>query len=113
VSPLGWKAQYSLLVAPYWVVWWGLRHGALSGRAPWVVWWLSFACLTLSAESIVGRGRVRMLESLNVILIGGLLVVGLALWVRARIAPDPTPPPRPPGASSGGPPSPSSPRAPG
>jgi hypothetical protein len=113
VSPLGWKAQYSLLVAPYWVVWWGLRHGAVSGRAAWVVWWLSFACLTLSAESIVGRGRVRVLESLNVILVGGLLVVGLALWVRARMSRDPTPPPRPPGASSAAPPSPSFPRAPG
>ncbi|MGH9258962.1 MAG: glycosyltransferase family 87 protein, partial [Acidimicrobiales bacterium] len=104
VSPLGWKAHYGLLLAPYWAAWWGLRHVAGSRRARWVAWWLSFACLTLSAEAIVGRSRVRVLESLNVILIGGLLVVGLALWVRARMPPDPIPAPPPPGASSAGPP---------
>ncbi len=106
VSPLGWKAHYSLLLAPYWVVWWGLRHIAGSGRARWVGWWLSFACLTLSAEAIVGRTRVRVLESLNVILVGGLVVVGLALWVRARMPLGATPPPPRPGASSAAPPSP-------
>ncbi len=106
VSPLGWKAHYSLLLAPYWVAWWGLRHVSGSGRARWMGWWLSFACLTLSAEAIVGRARVRVLESLNVILVGGLLVVGLALWVRARMPLGATPPPPPPGASSAAPPSP-------
>lgn len=86
VSPLAWKAHYVLLLAAYWLVWPNLR-----GRLAWGVWWASFACLTLSAPALVGERLNDALESLNVITVGGLLVVGLALWAALRPLP---PPPR-------------------
>jgi hypothetical protein len=86
VSPLAWKAHYVTLLAPYWLVWPGLR-----GRLAWGAWWASFACLTLSAPALVGERVNDALESLNVITVGGLLVAGLALWAALRPLP-PLPP---------------------
>jgi hypothetical protein len=88
VSPLAWKAHYVTLLAAYWLVWPGLRG---RGRLAWGAWWASFACLTLSAPALVGERLNDALESLNVITVGGLLVVGLALWIALRPLP---PPPR-------------------
>lgn len=86
VSPLAWKAHFVTLLAAYWLVWRVLR-----GRLAWGVWWASLACLTLSAPALVGERMNDALESLNVITIGALLVVGLALW--AALTPLPPPPP--------------------
>lgn len=86
VSPLAWKAHFVTLLAGYWVAWPLLR-----GRLPWIAWWASFACLTLSAPALVGERLNDVLESLNVITVGALLVVGLALWAALRPLP-----PRPP-----------------
>jgi hypothetical protein len=89
VTPLAWKAQFVTLLATYWYVWWALRRlpagkTAQPGRrVAWGVWWASFACLTLSAPLLVGERLNNALESLNVITVGGLLVVGLALWLLA------------------------------
>jgi hypothetical protein len=83
VSPLAWKAHFVTLVAGYWLAWrWlsGLPPGAPGRGAAWGVWWASFACLTLSAPMLVGERVNDALESLNVITVGALLVVGLALW---------------------------------
>jgi hypothetical protein len=75
LSPLAWKAHFVTLLPAYSVVW-----PALRGRVAWGVWWASFACLTLSAPALVGERVNNALESLNVITVGALLVVGLALW---------------------------------
>jgi hypothetical protein len=86
VSPLAWKAHFVTLLAAYWLVWRVLR-----GRVAWGVWWASFACLTLSAPALVGTRVNDALESLNVITVGGLLVLGLALWAALRPLPPPLP----------------------
>ena len=83
VTPLAWKAHFVTLVAAYWLAWrWlsGLPQGAPGRGLAWGVWWASFACLTLSAPALVGERVNDALESLNVITVGALLVVGLALW---------------------------------
>lgn len=82
VDPLAWKAHYIVLIVPYTFVWWALSR--LPRDAPgrtwrWVSWWASFACITLSAPALVGRHARDVLESLNVILFGALLLLGLAV----------------------------------
>jgi hypothetical protein len=79
VSPLAWKAHFVTVLPAYWLVWRGLR-----GRVAWGVWWGSFACLTLSAPALVGERVNNVLESLNVITVGALLVLALALWVALK-----------------------------
>jgi hypothetical protein len=82
VDPLAWKAHYVVLIVPYTFVWWALSRlpREAAGRTwRWVLWWGSFACITLSAPALVGRHARDLLESLNVILIGALLLLGLAL----------------------------------
>lgn len=84
ISPLAWKAHYVTLLAPYFFVWWALRRlspDAPGRRVRWGMWWASFACLTLSAPALVGNELNNRLESLNVITVGALLVLGLALWL--------------------------------
>lgn len=82
VDPLAWKAHYVVLIVPYTFVWWALARlprAAPGRRWRWVAWWGSFACITLSAPTLVGRHLRDVLESLNVILIGAVLLLGLAL----------------------------------
>ncbi len=81
VDPLAWKAHYVTLIAAYFLVFRELR-GRFShqGDPRWVWWWLSFACLTLSAPVFVGNRVNDVLESWNVILVGAGIVVGLGLW---------------------------------
>jgi len=88
VSPLAWKAHFVTLLPAYWLAWRALR-----GRGAWGVWWASFACLTLSAPALVGNRLNDVLESLNVITVGALLVLGLALWGGAALRPLPPLPP--------------------
>jgi hypothetical protein len=91
VSPLAWKAHFVPLLAGYWLVWRAVRGGGRVGGVPWAMWWASFACLTLSAPALVGERLNDALESLNVITVGALLVVGLALWAALRPLPPPPP----------------------
>ncbi len=82
VDPLAWKAHYVVLIVPYTFAWWALRR--LPRDAPgrgwrWALWWGSFVCITLSAPALVGRHARDVLESFNVILIGALLLLGLAI----------------------------------
>ena len=86
VSPLAWKAHFVTLLAAYWLVWRVLR-----GKVAWAVWWASFACLTLSAPALIGERVNNALESLNVVTVGALLILGLAVW--AALTPLPPPPP--------------------
>ena len=82
VDPLAWKAHYVALIVPYTFVWWALRRlpkDAPAGRWRWALWWGSFACITLSAPALVGTHWRNVLESLNVILIGALLLLGLSV----------------------------------
>jgi hypothetical protein len=82
VDPLAWKAHYVVLIVPYTFVWGVLRRlpVATPGRTwRWVLWWGSFACITLSAPTLVGAHWRDVLESLNVILIGALLLLVLAV----------------------------------
>ena len=84
VNPLAWKAQYVVLIVPYTFAWWALRQmpRGTPGRVwRWMLWWGSFACITLSAPALVGRHARDVLESLNVILVGALLVLGLSVWL--------------------------------
>lgn len=67
VSPLAWKAHFVTLLAGYWFVW-------RSNNPPRILWWASFACLTLSASALWGGRVSHTLESLNVITAGALLV---------------------------------------
>jgi len=90
VSPLAWKAHFVTVLPAYWWAWRGL-----SGRMAWGVWWGSFACLTLSAPALVGERINNVLESLNVITVGALLVLALALWVGLKPLP-----PQPPASSA-------------
>ena len=77
VDPLAWKAHYVTLIAAYFLVFRELRHRPRSDPR-WVWWWVSFACLTLSAPVFVGNRLNDVLESWNVILVGAGIVVGLA-----------------------------------
>lgn len=82
VDPLAWKAHFVPLIVPYTFVWWAL--GRRSREAPgrrwrWALWWGSFACITLSAPALVGRHLRDVLESLNAILVGALLLLVLAI----------------------------------
>jgi hypothetical protein len=79
VSPLAWKAHYVTLLAPYFFVWSGLRARNAAGRWSWVLLSGSVACLTLSAPALVGKAGRDALESLNVITLGAVLVLVLAL----------------------------------
>jgi hypothetical protein len=72
VSPLAWKAHFVTLLAGYWLVW-RMRP------VPRALWWTSFACLTLSAAALLGGRLSHVLESLNVITVGALLVVAMTL----------------------------------
>ncbi len=86
VSPLAWKAHFVTLLVGYWLIW-----RAIPGqrRGMWTLWWASFACLTLSAPALLGTHVRSVLESLNVITVGALLVLGLTIWAARQ------PPPRP------------------
>jgi len=78
VSPLAWKAHFVTLLAGYWLVWRVIQ--GRKARLPWVMWWASFVCLTLTAPLLIG-GRLRaVLESLNVITAGALLVLAVTIW---------------------------------
>lgn len=82
VDPLAWKAHYVVLIVPYTFAWWALRRlpaDSPGRRWRWWLWWGSFACITLSAPALVGVHWRDVLESLNVILIGALLLLGLAV----------------------------------
>jgi hypothetical protein len=82
VSPLAWTAHFVTLVAPAALVWTALRIllvGAADRRWRMGVWWTSFACITLSASGFVGWAWARRLESLSVITLGALLLIGLAI----------------------------------
>jgi hypothetical protein len=85
ISPLAWKAHFVTLLAGYWLSWKVLRTGTGTGTGTGIIWWISFACLTLSAAAILGTHVSRVLESLNVITIGALLVFGLALAATTRL----------------------------
>ena len=81
-DPLAWKAHYVALIVPYTFVWWALgrRPPDAPGRGwRWAMWWGSFACITLSAPAIWGNSVRDVLESLNVILLGALLLLILAV----------------------------------
>lgn len=78
VSPLAWKAHFVTLLAGYWLVWRVIQGRKL--RLPWVIWWASFVCLTLTAPALIGGHLRARLESLNVITVGALLVLALTVW---------------------------------
>jgi hypothetical protein len=80
VSPLAWKAHFVTLLAGYWLVW---RERPM----PRVTWWASFVCLTLSAAALLGGRLSHLLESLNVITVGALLVVAMTLRVTVKSVP--------------------------
>jgi hypothetical protein len=77
VSPLAWKAHFVTLFAGYWFVWRATR--SRGGRPPLLAWWGSFACLTLSASALLGGRVSHLLESLNVITVGALLLLGMTI----------------------------------
>jgi glycosyl transferase family 87 len=82
VDPLAWKAHYVVLIVPYTFAWWALRQrppGARRSGWRWTLFWGSGACITLSAPAIVGNHIRDVLESLNVILVGALLLLVLAV----------------------------------
>jgi glycosyl transferase family 87 len=83
VDPLAWKAHFVTLIAAYFLIFRGLRLRPLADPR-WWWWWASFVCLTLSAPLFVGNRINNVLESWNVILVGAVIVVGLALWSDSR-----------------------------
>lgn len=90
VDPLAWKAHYVVLIVPSTFAWWTLRRlpRGTPGRVwRWGLWWGSFVCITLSAPALVGQRLRDVLESLNVILIGALLLLALAISLVGRSVP--------------------------
>ena len=88
VDPLAWKAHYVALIVPYTFAWWALSRtppGAPGRAWRWALWWGSFAAITLSAPALVGRHARDVLESVNVILIGALMLLALAAWLLADV----------------------------
>jgi alpha-1,2-mannosyltransferase len=81
VTPLAWKAHFVTLLAGYWYVWWALRQLPPGRGRRWRLGllWVSGALITLSAPALVGKGVTGVLESLNVITLGALMVVGLGV----------------------------------
>lgn len=79
VDPLAWKAHYVVLIVPYTFAWWALRRRSDAGWWRWGLFWWSAACITLSAPAIVGNHMRDILESLNVILVGAVLLLVLAV----------------------------------
>ena len=82
VDPLAWKAHYVVLIVPYTFAWWALRQRPPAARGSgwrWALFWGSGACITLSAPAIVGNRARDVLESLNVILVGALMLLALAV----------------------------------
>jgi hypothetical protein len=92
-SPLAWKAHFVTLLAGYWLIW-RVVNSTRRGLA-WVTWWVSFACLTLTAPALIGGHARAMLESVNVITVGALLVLALTFSTTIR-------PQQQPRASAGG-----------
>lgn len=91
VDPLAWKAHYVVLIVPYTFAWCALRQRAPSaGWWQWGLFWGSAACITLSAPAIVGNHIRDMLESLNVILVGAMMLLVIAIsLVDARTSREP------------------------
>jgi hypothetical protein len=92
VSPLAWAAHFVTLVAPAALVWSALRAlppGSADRRWRVGVWGASFGCVTLSASGFVGWVWARRLESLSVITVGALLLVGLAVSLLPTLGPRP------------------------
>jgi hypothetical protein len=82
VDPLAWKAHYVVLIVPYTFAWWALRQRPPDARGSgwrWALFWGSGACITLSAPAIVGNHMRDVLESLNVILVGAMMLLVLAV----------------------------------
>jgi alpha-1,2-mannosyltransferase len=82
VDPLAWKAHYVVLIVPFTFVWWALRRrpaGAAGNTWRWGLLWASAACIALSAPAIVGNHVRDVLESLNVILVGAVTLLVLAV----------------------------------
>ncbi len=88
LSPLAWKAPYITLLASYLFVWSALRRlpAGPGRRLRFVIWWASFACLTLSAPALVGKRLSVWLESFSVITVGAMLILGLALSLLPKVA---------------------------
>jgi len=86
ISPLAWKPHFVTLLVGYWLIW---RLIPGKSRPVWILWWASFVCITLSAPALVGTRMRSVLESLNVITVGALLVLGLTIW--AATLPQPRP----------------------
>lgn len=83
VDPLAWKAHYVALAPAYAFAWWA-RERAPAGSGARRVWdaglGASFACVSLSAPFLWGRAAAKALETGNAILVGALILAGLAAW---------------------------------
>ncbi|OLC07925.1 MAG: hypothetical protein AUH41_09390 [Gemmatimonadetes bacterium 13_1_40CM_66_11] len=84
VSPLAWKAHFVSLLAGYWLIW-RVMQGVKVQRWVWLAWWASFACLTLTGPALIGTHGRSVVESLNVITLGALLVLGLTIWAARQL----------------------------
>jgi glycosyl transferase family 87 len=86
VDPLAWKAHYVVLIVPTTFAWWALRQrGRQAGWWRWGMFWASAACTTLSAPAIVGNHMRDVLESLDVILLGAMMLLVLAVSLIAGV----------------------------
>ena len=80
VDPLAWKAHYVVLIVATTFAWWALRQrGRQAGWWRWAMFWGSAACISLSAPAIVGNHARDILESLNVVLVGAVMLLVLAV----------------------------------
>jgi hypothetical protein len=79
VDPLAWKAHYVVLIVPTTFAWGALRQTPKAGWWRWGMFWGSAACISLSAPAIVGNHTRDILESLNVILMGAVMMLVLAV----------------------------------
>jgi glycosyl transferase family 87 len=85
VSPLAWKAHFVTLLAGYWLIWRVMQRAQVRRRWVSALWWGSFACLTLSAPALISTDGRSIVESLNVITVGALIVLGLTMWAARQL----------------------------
>ncbi|MGH7526639.1 MAG: glycosyltransferase family 87 protein [Gemmatimonadales bacterium] len=83
LSPLAWKGPYITLLPTYFFGWSRLRELPPGSARRWrfVLWWASFAGITLSAPGFLGKHLADRLESLSVVTVGAILSLSLGLSV--------------------------------
>ncbi len=88
-APLAWKHYFVFLLLGQFVLWraaFGSGYGLDEAERRRVAWALgvSYVLTTLTVRGVVGKTLAQTLETMSAVTLGGLVVLGALLWVRAR-----------------------------